>query len=87
MKPETTEIAHPCNWFNLEVECVGLIRTCRRFRLAPKEIKNTDRDIPVDYIPSFGHVIEPVLLTRESIDLTEIEEILNSIIVDLEVIV
>lgn len=87
MKTEITEIAHPYDWFNLEVEREALIRTRRRVRLDPKEIKNTDRDIPVDNILSFGHLIDPVLLSRESIDSTKIEETLNSIIVDLEVIV
>jgi len=87
MKTEITEIAHPYDWFNLAVEREALIRPHRRVRLDPKEIKNTDRDIPVDNIPSFGVLIDPVLLSRESIDSTKIEETLNSIIVDLEVIV
>jgi hypothetical protein len=87
MKTEITEIAHPYDWFNLEIEREALIRTRRRVRLDPKEIRNTDRDIPVDNIPSLGHLIDPVHLSRESIDSTKIEEIFNSIIVDLEVIV
>jgi len=86
MKTETTGVAYPYDWFNLEAERVGPIRAPRRIRLVLEEIKNINRDVLADNIPLFSHLIDCSLLSRENIDSTDMKEIFNGIIVDMEVI-